>query len=151
MQFGILVKNLYNSELNWRLVSQVNNLNKSGMTDIIIFYEDALPQMIHPIGTVMQAVEAYEYRNPLIATNLSTAQKLVNFPRSCHKVFYLWDLEWIRFKNNSYYEFRNIYCNPELDLVCRTEEHKDLVERLWDRKVSRVSEKALLHEILGVS
>lgn len=149
MQFGLLVKNLYDSELNWRLLSQVNYLAKTGIADIIIFYEDAMPQVIHPMCTIMQIVEAYEYKFPLIATNLSTAQKLLNFPRSPKKIFYSWDLEWMRFKNESFYGFKKIYESSELELVCRTQEHKILIEKLWDKKVSRVSPKALLQEILG--
>lgn len=149
MQFGILVKNLYDSELNWRLLSQANHLMQSQIADIVFFYEDAMPQVVHPLGTCMQIVEAYEYKYPLIATNLSTAQKLINFPRSPKKIFYMWDMEWLRFKNDSYYGFKNIYGSKELELVCRTQEHADLVEKLWDRKINRVSPKALLNEILN--
>lgn len=149
MQFGILVKNLYNSELNFRLITQANKLMKDGIADIIFFYEDALSAVIDPIGTTMQMVEAYEYRNPLIATSLSTAQKLLNFPRSVKKVYYLWDLEWLRFKNESYNGFKNIYGSQELELVCRTQDHKVLVEKLWHRSVNRIAVNASLPEILG--
>lgn len=150
MQFGLLVKNLYNSELNFRLITQANKLMQDGIADIIFFFEDALPPIIEPLGTTMQIVEAYEYKKPLIATSLSTAQKLLNFPRSIKKIYYLWDLEWMRFKNESYHGFKTIYGSEELELVSRTQDHRILTEKLWDRKINRTSEKADLQEILGV-
>lgn len=150
MQFGILVKNLYNSELNWRLLSEANNLIKENKCDIVFFYEECTPSCVVPLGSTMSIVEAYDYKYPLIATSLSNAQKLISFPRQDKSIFYMWDLEWMRFTTESFHGFNKIYTNTELKLVSRTDEHKDIFERIWNRKVNKVVEKCNLLEIIDV-
>lgn len=150
MQFGILVKNLYSSELNWRLISEANNLIKDNKCDIIFFYEECTPTCVYPLGATMSIVEAYDYKYPLIATGLSNAQKLITFPRQDKSIFYMWDLEWMRFTNESFYGFKKIYNDPQLKLISRTDEHKSIFERIWDVQVSKVVEKCNLLEILDV-
>jgi len=148
MQFGVLVKNLGDSELNWRLISNANYLMDNGIADIIFFYEDISQYCVVPHGSIMQVVEAYEYKYPLIATSLTTAQKLISFPRQSKSIFYLWDLEWLRYPDISFNVFKEIYNSPKLELVVRNTEHKSLVQDLWNKDVHKISENANLMEIL---
>lgn len=149
MKFGILVKDLGQSELNWRLISNANYLIDNHQVDIIFFYEDLQPVCVFPRGATMQIVEAYDFKYPLIATNFTTAQKLCEFPRQNKSYYYLWDLEWMRYPNNSFEMFNKVYGNPNLELIARSTHHKFLLENLWNRPVNKISETANLMEILN--
>lgn len=149
IQFGIMVKNLGPSELNWRLLNNANNLMYQNQANITFFYEDVHPYCVNPMGSVMQMVEAYEYKYPLIATCISNAQKLLDFPRRSESYFYLWDLEWLRYPNTQFELFKSVYNNPNIELVARTNEHKFLIQELWNNNIKKVCEKANPLEILS--
>lgn len=149
MKFGIMVKDLGQSELNWRLISNANYLIDNHQLDIIFFYEDLRPVCVVPHGATMQVVEAYNFQYPLIATSFTTAQKLCNFPRQSKSYYYLWDLEWMRYPNSSFEMFQKVYSNSNIELVARSFEHKLLVQNLWNKQVNKISESANLMEILN--
>lgn len=141
-RLGLMVKDLSASELNWHMVQQANQFMKDGSLDVIWFYEELLPTFIAPAGAMMQTAEAWGYDGPVVATTLSTAKKLAGFPCPSSKLFYLWDLEWLRITNRPYRALQAVYGDPRLRLVCRTEEHKHIVEDLWCRPVAGVAANA---------
>jgi hypothetical protein len=145
---GIMVKNLGPSELNWRLVRQANHLMARGQASVVFFYEDLAPAFQAPLGATMNTVEAWGFDGPVVATSLSTARKLSLCPTARTRLFYLWDLEWLRLTDRPYRALRSIYSDKSLKLVCQTEEHRRLVEDLWGVPVAGVVERANLSELM---
>jgi hypothetical protein len=150
-RFGLLLKDLGASELNWRLVRQANDLMKAGAADVTLFTEETLPPLIQPAGAAMQAAEAWGYRWPVCATTLSTAKKLAGLPGPAAKLFYVWDLEWLRFADRPFHALRAVYADERLALVTRTDEHRAVVEDLWCRPVAAVVPDADLAGLMGVA
>jgi hypothetical protein len=82
----------------------------------------------------MQMAEAWGMEGISIATCLSTANSLINFPVASRKLFYMYDLEWLRGNQRSYDALYNIYQNKDFDFIARSETHAKLIENCLNRK-----------------
>ena len=150
-KLAFAVTDLSASQLSCMLLRNIANfMTKHYDTDIIVFYENLEIPCMPPACAVMQIHEAFSYDGPLVATSLSTAEKLIRFPGPRQRAFYVWDLEWIRLQHKSYESLRDIYASPELTLFARGHDHAQLIEDVWNRKVAAVVEDFNLHEILTV-
>lgn len=141
MKLGFLVPSLGPSQLSFRVIYQSNKAIRSNKGhDIITFYE-VLSQPCFSLGfATMNVIDAWNYHGPLIATTISSAEKIVRFPRPKQRYFYIWDLEWVHIKSRNFLPFCDIYQNPQLSLICRSESHKKIVEQCWNVKVRAVVE-----------
>lgn len=106
---------------------------------------------ITPSSPVVSIAEAWGYPSPLIATTFGTAAKLLHSPGKTPKVFYPWDLDWVRFASLEYRELAAVYGEPRLRVVCRHLDHKKLIEDVWRRPVAGVVPDANPSEILTVA
>lgn len=105
-----------------------------------IFFEKlAKPPHAH-LTPLFHISEAYAFQGAVIATDIGTAYKLIQFPSPNPKFFFLNDIEWIRFPQKQYDQLEFIYRNPELILITRCLDHKTLVENCWNVKVDRIIE-----------
>jgi hypothetical protein len=147
-KLGVMVRDLGASELNWRVVQSAHKMTR---TDVVLFFDELGPVCFNPPGAAMQSCEAWGYDGPVVATSLATAKKLVGCPGPSAKLFYLWDLEWLRMRDKPYHALRAVYGNPELKLVCRTAEHRELVGRLWGGTVAGVVEDADLTRLAEIA
>lgn len=134
---GVLVSDLNPGESSYFVVTQLHKDLES--KDTIIFFENVSMPCVHPMFAAIQISHAYNFDGKVIATNLSTAQKLLEMPGPSHKYFYLWDLEWLRYPQRNYHDFAKIYRNKELTLICRSQDHADMVELVYNRKPEYVA------------
>lgn len=144
-RLGVMVRDLGASELNWRLVRQANTM----ATDVVLFYDELMPSPMPLLCASMPSVEAWGYDGPVVATSLLTAKKLLNLPAVSSRLFYVWDLEWLRMESPPYRGLYEVYGDERLTLVARTREHASLMEDLWGRAVARVVPDADLAAIVG--
>ena len=80
----------------------------------------------------------------------STAKTLSEFP-SEKKMFYVWDLEWMRSNNKKQYEeYRDVYTNESMELIARSTSHKEAIENAFNRTVNYVIPDFNLMKILEV-
>ncbi|SVC44680.1 uncharacterized protein METZ01_LOCUS297534, partial [marine metagenome] len=99
----VLINNIGASQLSYLVVQNLNELgNHRPEIDAIVYYENMQKHCLPPNFAIMQIAEAWGHHGPMIATSLSTAQKLIGFP-SERKLFYVWDLEWLRGQQQRYY------------------------------------------------
>jgi hypothetical protein len=148
---GILVKHLGRTQLANSIIENVNRfLSENGDTDIITFVENVVRPCQTPLFSVMNLNEAWEYNGIAIATNLSTAEKVLSFPGPKHRVFYVWDLEWMRRTDRNFLSYHNVYANPRLELIARSESHAKLIEQCWSRPVKAVVEDCDIGAMLQV-
>ena len=140
-KLGFAVSNLGAAHMSYALIRQINLLMAERHDlDVVLFYENlALPCMPVACAT-MQIHEAYGYDGPVVATNLTTAEKLIRFPSPRAKLFYVWDLEWLRLPQKSFEQLRSIYAHSELTLVARGKDHADIISDVWNRPVTAVIE-----------
>ena len=146
-KIGFAVSNLGAGHMNYSLIRQINLLMANRVdTDIILFYETLALPCLPPACARMQIHEGYGFDGPIVATSLTTAEKLIRFPSPPRKIFYVWDLEWLRMPQKSYEQLRSIYSNPDLEVVARGNDHRDLIQDVWNRPVTAVIEDFNLTE-----
>jgi len=141
MKINFLINHLAASQLAYNLIHSINNQPYDVNDEYTVFVEDITPICVPPTFVIMQLAEAWAQRGITIATNLSTALKLRDFPGPCAKFFYVWDLEWLRGHGNRYYEFyQSVYSNTALELIARSQTHADLLTNCFNRKVNHIIE-----------
>lgn len=144
MKLGILLDNLGPNQLAFNVIKNGNEVKDF---DFIAFYENFLRPCIPPNFAIMQSFEAWSYDGALVATNLSTAGKLISYPICKHKYFYVWDLEWIRLKEKHYGGLQPIYNHPKLKVIARSQSHKDIIENCWNVKVAGIVDDCNISKI----
>ena len=142
-RLGFLLDSLGPKQLAYHL------LYTEGWQDVepIVFFQNAVHPLATPRFATMNISEAFSYTGTAIATDLSTAEKLLKFPGPKAKYFYVWDLEWFRGKHsnrNHYDYFANIYRN--IPLIARSPSHKKVLEETWGVRVDRIIENALFYK-----
>lgn len=140
-KLGICVQNLGPSQKNFYLVKRINqyiNDCKYSNFDIIVFYNDVVPIAFKPLCGTMHIAEAFNYQNStMIATCLETAQKVSKMMGPIRKIFYPYNLEWVRQRNQHplpYELIREIYGNKSLELYVRSKDHADILKNNFNRQ-----------------
>ncbi len=147
---SFLVPNTGASQMSFYLIHELNNLAKTNPSiDSIVFYENRHKNCLPTNFATMEISEAWSKRDNLISCSFSCAKKMIKFPCK-KKLFYVWDLEWIR---NTYYlqeyeSYKNVYCNESVELIARSEEHKKLIENAFNRDVKCVISDFNMKKIL---
>jgi hypothetical protein len=136
VKLGIAVKDLGPSQLNFNMIRAANSLVMSRPDiDIIGFYENIQRHCLAMNFAVMQIAEAFAFDGTVVATTFSTAEKLLRFPSPKKRLFYVWDLEWLRSPRTPYRTWQAVYGNPELTLLARSQDHAKAIGQAWNREV----------------
>lgn len=148
-KFGVLLNDLSASQLSYYFIRNTNRLlAERADIDVIAFVDHMVKPCLNPSFAVMHMAEAYAYDAVMVATNLGTAFKLLTFPCSIRKHFYVWDLEWCR-RPSMYDSFASIYRNPELSLWARGTSHSQLIENAWNRPAEKLVDDFKWSDILA--
>jgi len=150
--FSVLVPNTGANQISFCLINQINKLFESNPEiDVMVFYENIHKNCIPANFAAMEISHAFNHKGPMIATTLSTAQKLISFA-SEKKFFYVWDLSWIRnsMQVSNYESYNSIYTNTSLELIARSESHKKAIENCFNRKVNHVVSDFNIKEMLEI-
>ena len=139
-KIGVVVNDLSLSQLNYYLIDNTNRhiAGPGKMLNVIAFYENCCLPCIPLNFASMPVSELYGYDGTLVTTNLTTTMRALNSFGPSSIFFYLWDLEWIRYQQKRWADFAQIYRNPKIKLLCRSEEHKRVVEGCWNVSVEGV-------------
>jgi hypothetical protein len=147
---GVLVDNLGLSQIAFTTATAIHRyIHEHGEWDISVFIKDLEAHCTPCNFSIMQLYNGYGFNGTLVATNLDLANKLISFPGQKRKVFYMWDMEWFR-RPISHNLLNDIYNNPILDIVCRSDEHAKYFESAWGRKVKGVVPNFNIKELIGV-
>lgn len=135
MKLGFAVDNLGASERSYFLIKAINEaVELYPDLDVTVFY-CSLTQSCIPLNTAsMQMTEAYGYDGTIVATNFNTAEKVLLCPAPKRKLYYVYDLEWIRHPLD-FSLLSNVYQNSSLSLVTRCEDYKNVLEKLFGSPV----------------
>ena len=137
---NVMTQDLTPSQRSYFLIRNANHLQDTDpYKNVQVFVENLGRICMRSNFAIMSAAEAWGEKNPCIATNLSNAAKLMHYPLATRKLFYLWDLEWLRGNPKmAYHNYAIVYLSSELELVCRSKEHADIVENTFNRKVNYI-------------
>ena len=150
-RINFLIDDVGASQLAYYLLSQLNVLVREH-NDICptVFYSSLTDHCVKPIEfNLMMMVEAFDHPGPTVATSLPTAGRLITMPRPSPKIFYVWDLEWMRFANIQWSSVRRIIEHPDLHLVARSLSHKQAIEQCFDKKVEAIVNDCNMNDMLA--
>ncbi len=151
IRLGVAVKHLGPSQLAFQLINQGNDFVGSGATgDFVAFFEEPKRPCFHLGFSSMQIMEGWGYDAPIVATTFNTAEKLLRFPACPRKLFYVNDLEWLRRPQRNFYQLQAVYGSPQLTLIARSHDHKQVLEQLWNRPVAAVMDSFDIPQLLGL-
>jgi hypothetical protein len=153
-QINFMVNNLGNSQLSYMLIRNINNeyINNNHDIDYIVFYDVlAARLMIKPMFSCMSSCENYGQSGYTVATSSDQAMRLLKTAGCQRRILYLWDLDWIRGQQrHSYPLFSQIYHDPSLEIICRSESHAKLLENSFNVKPIGIVEDFNLKQLKEV-
>jgi len=119
---NFLVDNVGASHLSFYLIEKANALSENGEARVIVFYDQLHRPCRKLMVPSMMMIEAWAQPGVSIATSLSTAARLLSFPGPQQKMFYVWDMSWMRNPKQAG-PFSELFRNPSLTLIARCEDH----------------------------
>lgn len=147
MNIGIVIPSLGNSQLTLFTVGQCHYLRQFTEHESFIFTEDFEPPCMSVQTACMNISEMYSFTGILIATSLLNASMIMKINSDCKKIFYVWDLEFLRAGKNNFFSNNSVYRSPELKIVCRSPEHASALENYSNRKPDAIIQNINLMEI----
>lgn len=150
MKLGIALDNLGHSQLAFYAIRNINALLAEGREhEVVVFYQELATPCITPRFAAMPIQEAFGFDGPLVATSYTTAEAVRGFPSSPRKLWYAWDLDWLRLAQKDYGSLARVYRDPRLSVLARSADHAQAIEGVWLRPVAGVVPdfdlKLLLH------
>jgi hypothetical protein len=135
-RINIIVPHLHDNQLGYCITKHCNQLSERGI-DCVVFTEEIRPFTITPKFAVMNISEAYDQPGLTISTTPSTTSKLQHCWAPNQKVFYSWDLYWLRGQRKMYKPILDLY-HVNMDIIARSESHKTAIENCFNIKVKSV-------------
>lgn len=143
---GVLVPNLFDSQLAYMTLTELNNLSSLYNYDVSVFFEELTPYLMKPQFGVYNASEIFHFDGNLIATTLDTAKSMLSTLKPVKKIFYVWSLEYLE-KNSNFIENIGVFQSTYLELIAPSEDYaKDI--RNYCGIYPRVVENFSIKEIL---
>ena len=139
-KIGIIHKDWRNSDCAYWALNSTNSIVDKTNIDITLFYEDLPDFVIPPATGSMNFHDIWGFDGLTIATNLDQANALSKVVGNHPKIFYVWDLEFLKDGKRNFLYNVNIYRNPRLKLVTRSEDHAKCLSNYCNRKVDSIIE-----------
>jgi hypothetical protein len=150
-KLAIIVPNLGFSQLSFYVIKALNELlTHQYSISATVFVNEHRPSFAAHLFPIMHTGEAFEWSGTIIATTLSSAYKIIDFPGTKKKFFYVWDLEWLRLNIMDHKFLYHIYHNPRLKLIARSIEHANIIEEAWNVKPTIIIEDFEINSILNI-
>ena len=153
LKLGFAVNSLAPSQLSYYLVREVNRYlgeSKNANVDVVIFRQDIDVPRQMPICATMSISEIWGFNGILISTSVGTALKAISAPGPARKIFYPYQLEWIRPQQTHYSTFVKAYTSETMDIVTRNQDHANIIANCFNRKSIGHVEDFNIKELLEV-
>jgi len=153
-QVGFLVNELTASHLAFSLIKNLNDYNNESNIDTVLFFENASSSIIKPNFSIMAINEIWNFSGALISTDINTTLSLKKCFSPRKKIFYVWDLEWMRNPMGKVWEFEKTiqaFSDESIELVARSKDHAKAIENLSNRKVKHVVENFNIENLIGIT
>lgn len=125
MQIGILTKDLNNSQVNYDIINTLNSASDSH--SVCVMYRDIslnFRSLSFPVFNYVKAYNTYFDNNSLlIATDIESSLCIKNIKNASRKIFYVYELEFIRDKNFD----RNYNAFIGIELLTRSQSYSDVI------------------------
>jgi len=126
-KLGVIVRDLDRSQSNFFLLQTLNQLNQEMNIDCCVFYENSSIPIIPILFSTFHINEVYDFTGTVISTYMLGTKRLLGSPGPKKKFFYIWNLEWNKIPQFAYNNIRDIYLNPDMNLIARSDHHAKLI------------------------
>lgn len=133
---NFLVDHVGASHMSFYLIEAANQLSEDGK-NITIFYDQLQRPCRRLLVPAMMLIESWAQPGVSIATSISTTARLLKFPGPQKKMFYVWDMSWLR-NPKRVGKFSELFRNPELELIARCDDHAVALENAFNVPVEHV-------------
>ena len=137
MNTGIIIPDMGASQLGYMALNQANLLAQQNESCFIFFENTKLP-CVRPLVSCMNISELHTFNGTLISTSIDTTLYAINSITNTRKIFYVWDLEWLRPNKNNFLYNMQAFRNEQVEIMCRSERHAKLIENYCNRKPSLI-------------
>lgn len=136
MNFGIILPNLGQNQLAFQALCSINSLVHAQCPHTFsIFQEDITRPIVAPKVGVFNLVNICDFNGILLATTVNNSLTMRKSTSTARKVFYVWDLEWMRSTHNYLHSVQAFH---GVDLIARSEEHAKAIEGFCNNRVSAI-------------
>jgi hypothetical protein len=113
MKVNFLVDHLGASQLNYYMIQSSNILVKDGYA-ITAFYDRISRHVLRPFFPTMQLVEGWAQEGVTISTSINSTINMIDFPGPKTKLYYVYDLEWVRNPQKVFGALSNLFMHQIL-------------------------------------
>ena len=136
-KIGILIDRPDRNQKFYTICKELNKLSERGV-DVILFYTDS-GRILEPTKFAMMEMSyVFQYDGILVSTDVVTTEIMRNNFNAKKKLFYVWDLEWLR-AVRPFYINNNAY-NSEIETIARSQSHYDILSRVWKKPSATIEE-----------
>lgn len=148
MQIGICISNIAPNQLTYEITNSLNAAVKARALkdDVVIFYENRGLYFPTPMCSQMGMSETWGFDGILIATSISTAEKIARAPSQHNKYLFAYNLEWLNQQLFAYEPLVGLV--GQFRIITRTEEHKKLWLNNFNQEPFGVLERANITQLL---
>lgn len=147
MNIGIILNHLSFSELNYRVISEINRYVQTTTDGISILCDNISNRLIEPSCAVVDTALAPSItEGVLIAFDLSGALTLRRAYCPAKKLLFVWNLEWI-YGNLGYNTLYETLTDKNIKLITRNEAYARVIENLVGRKPEYLLEEFTMEKI----
>lgn len=143
---GIILDNIYANQLAYESITSLNKLAEKTNTNIAAFVKNISPSYIPAKFGIFGLHSIHNISHgTIVATDLDSAEILINSQTTANKIFYVWDLEWLHNpQKKNFLQNTNIYRN--IEIVTRSKSYSDAVANYCNIRPKILS----IEEVLNV-
>jgi hypothetical protein len=145
-KLGIISQDWGPTDRDFYAINFANKLIAEADIDVTGFYQDSPNPVIPCNFGLMNIQDIWGFDGLTIATNIEQAIALSKVVGTHKKLFYVYDLEYLRPGKQNFLYNLQAYRSNNLELVCRSEEHKNALQKYCNRKIEHVIEDFNLFE-----
>ena len=139
-QIGIIVDDLSASQLSYYLIKNINEYLEDSLDDFVVFFENAMSSIIAPEFSVMAINEIWNFEGVLVSTSISSTLSMLKSSSPERKIFYVWDLEWLRQHGKEFENTIKAFASNDITLIARSKEHALAIENYCNVKTEHIIE-----------
>ena len=121
-QIGIIVDDLSASQLSYYLIKNINEFLEDSLDDFVVFFENSIS---------------------------NTLSMLKSFSPE-RKIFYVWDLEWLRQHGKEFENTVKAFTDNNVTLVARSKEHALAIENYCNIKIKHIVEDFNIKKLIRI-
>lgn len=135
------------SEQNYFIFKEINELVEDSIEEVSIAVNDVSTKVIELNTAINNIAEIGCFHDGiLVATNILNANQILTAHGSSRKVLYLWDVDWM-FTPYNYQWLYDILSNEKLEVIVRSETHREAVLNLCGKEPIGILQKFKLEQL----